>query len=407
MKKHRDIILLVALLAALIIFTVIGLGSSADENADMSVPTTHSSAPHGALALMRWTESLGYDAQRLEYTSFVLDEQDDALVVLNPTELFNRTQSEMVLDWVEAGGVLLLAHDFPMLFGGNPILDELDMNIRAYNDQFGDAGEIARAPVMQPVLHAPSTTSVLAQTSYVLNVARHDAASLVGVPLSEMSDAPDEGQTSPDTPDTFQAVVVGVKHGQGYIYVSSATYPFTNEGLRDNDNAALVLNMLRRVPPGGRIQFDEWHHGYFTPPSLRSTMMDNPWGQAVIYSLVVVALFLVANGRRLGKPVPLPETLVRRSSAEYIESMADMYRRGKKRDFIQRHYYTSLKRRLARSHAINPHQDNAAFVRELARYRDIDEAALLALLERLERGTASENDLLTLVDESDSILPRR
>jgi propanediol dehydratase small subunit len=102
--------------------------------------------------------------------------------------------------------------------------------------------------------------------------------------------------------------------------------------------------------------------------------------------------------------VPFREETARRSSAEYVENMADLYQRGRKRAFIVRHIHTSFKRHIARPFGINPHLDDEDFVTELARYREVDEQRLLALLKRMRRTDVSEDELLRIASERDAIL---
>ena len=198
-------------------------------------------------------------------------------------------------------------------------------------------------------------------------------------------------------------LLAGIRQGKGYIYLSSATLPFTNAGLRDDQDAALVLNLFRRLPSGGRILFDEYHHGFFTPPSLRTMILSRPWGWALLYALAVIGAYLLLTGRRFGRPVPLREEVTRRSSAEYVESMADLFQRGGKRAFILQHYYTAFKRRLARPFGINPQIDDESFVKELARYRPVDAQQLLTILARLRRERISEDELVRTVVAADEI----
>jgi hypothetical protein len=200
------------------------------------------------------------------------------------------------------------------------------------------------------------------------------------------------------------AIVAGIKRGRGYIYLSAATHPFTNAGLRDSENAGLALNLLRRVPAGGRIQFDEYHHGFFTPPSTTRVVLGSPWGWAGAYAALAVGLYLLLSGRRFGRPIPLKEEVTRRSSAEYVESMADLFQRGGKRGYILRHYQAAFKRRLAKPLGVNPQLPDDEFVRDLARYRDLDQPALLALLARMRGERASEAELLRAVAEADEYL---
>jgi hypothetical protein len=135
--------------------------------------------------------------------------------------------------------------------------------------------------------------------------------------------------------------------------------------------------------------------------------MSNAWGWALVYVLAMLALYLLLTGRRFGRPVPLREEVARRSSAEYVESMADMFQRGKKRDFVLQHYYTRFKRRLAKPYGINPRLEDQRFVTELAHYRSIDQAALLNMLGRLRQQQIGEDDLLRVVQEADSAWIRK
>ncbi len=379
MKNRRDLIILGSLFALLVLFTILGPGRQTEDEEMTFSPTTHSSGPSGALALLRWSNELGYTAERLEFREFAVDAQTDVLFMLNPPEPVLPNHAEMVLAWVEeSGGILVLSRDRANILGGNStILDELDIRVAAYQ---GEPQVIERAPLQQPALHTPPVQDVLVDTGYVLETPRSDVVHLVGV---------EDG-----------TVLMGVQHGEGYIYLSSSSYPFTNRGLRDSQNAVMVLNLLRRTPEGGRILFDEYHHGFFEPPSFRSILFSTPWGWALIYALAVLALYAILTGRRFGRPVPLLEEVRLRSSAEYVESMADLLQRGRKTRFIQEHYYTSFKRRLARPYGINPHLEDDAFVAELARYRELDHAKLLGLLTRLHSTHLDEKALLRVLEET-------
>lgn len=381
MTRYRDLLILLALFVVLVAFTILGPGQSQADAPDGRA-TTHSSAPEGVLALLRWTQAIGYDARRLEYTAFALDADTAALFIINPSLPINRTAAGEVLAWVANGGTLILIDDQSRIFGGgNAILTALDLEVVPHA---GEPATIERATVLQPVLTTPPVQEVVVQTDRILTFERSDVARLLG------------------TADS--TVLVGIKHGAGYIYVTSASFPFTNQGLRAAQNAALVLNLLRSVPAGGRILFDEYHHGFFTPPSLRSVILGNAWGWALIYTLALLAAYIILTGRRFGRPIPLREEVARRSSAEYVESMADLFQRGGQQSFMLRHYYQSIKRRLARPYSINPRLDDPAFVAELARHRDIDADALLALLARLQQPHIQAAELVQLVAAADAAL---
>lgn len=380
MKNQRDLFIIIGLFVVLILFIAFGPRGE-PTTSDPSRPTTHSSADSGALAMYNWIGEMGYDAQRLEYRAFELDEQDDALFILSPIELIEPQETQKTLDWVDQGGTLILADDSPILFGNvGRVLEELDIEREVYEEEL----LIDRLQSAQPVLDQPPLDEVIVNTERVLVPQRNDYAELIG---------------SGD-----ELVLAGIKYGRGYIYLSTTVYPFTNSGLREEANAEFVLNLLRRVPAGGRVLFDEYHHGFFTPPSTTNTIFSSPWGWAAAYATTAVALYLILSGRRFGKPIPLKEEVTLRSSAEYVESMADLFQRGGKRQYILQHYHRNFKRQLARPYGINPKLDDDAFVRELARFRDVDEAAVLALLNRLCSTPASEAALVRIVEETEQTL---
>jgi len=379
LKNRKDILIIIGLFAALILFIAFGPGRQ-PEPTNRSEATTHSSAPEGALALYTWAREMGYDSRRLEYRAFALDEGDAALLMLNPSQAVSSTQARAILDWVASGGTLIVALDRSALFSPpNQLLDELKFDTAVYTG----TQVIERAAPGQPALDQPPVGQAPVQAGRMLVPQRNDYVKLLGV-----ADA---------------VLMAGVKHGSGYAYISATTFPFSNEGLRDPENAALVLNMLRRVPPGGRIQFDEYHHGYFTPPSTGKALLGNPWGWGAAYAVLVIGMYLVLGGRRFGRPIPLREEVLRRSSAEYVESMADLFQRGGKRAYILRHYRAALKRRLARKDGVNPQVDDAEFLRELARARPIDEQALGALLQRLRAENPGEAELVRAVADADEL----
>lgn len=378
---RRELLALVALFAALVAF--IAFGPLQSDEGQGGSPTTYASADAGALALYQWLDAIGYDAQRLEYSDFALAPSDDLLFVLAPAQTYRAEEADALLAWVEAGGTLVLADDRPGQFSdARTILRALDLRIERL-----DEGAIGAAPILQPAIGEPPAVRLLANTRAVVRGERGDLAILAGTPNGE-------------------AVLVGLQRGEGYVYVSSARYPFTNAGLRDPQNAAVVLNMLRRVPDGGRIRFDEIHHGFVSQPSLRGLLMGSPWGWAILYALLIGAAYLVATSRRFGRPVPLREEVARRSSAEYLESMAGLLRRGGKRAYIAAHFRAALKRRLARPAGLAPTEDDAAFVGELAALRSIDAATLSRLLARLRRPDLSEQELLSTIAETDRLEAR-
>ncbi len=385
MKQRRDLFLLLALIAALVLFAIIGPQSN-DDDALSIAPTTRSSGPGGALALLRWLEAQGYDARRLEFQDFALEPATDVFFMLGPRETVTEEHAAIVFDWVDQGGTLIYASE--RLFGPDPLLNELDIDLEPFEDAQNEFlfDSIEWAQVLQPVFDAPPLQEALVRTDRVLASERIDVVPLLG-----------QGPNY---------VLMGMRYGEGYVYVASALFPFTNDGLRAEPNAALLLNLLRRAPPDARIVFDEWHHGFFEPPSLRSTVLSNAWGWALIYAALILVVYLILSGRRFGRPIPLAEEVARRSSAEYVDNIASLLQRGGKRDYLREHYLAAFKRRLARPYGLNPGLDDAVFAAELSYYRSIDRTQLETLLRRLRRPGLSDEELLRLLAEADTLEQR-
>ncbi|HMO60415.1 MAG TPA: DUF4350 domain-containing protein, partial [Roseiflexaceae bacterium] len=359
MKGQRDLLLVIGLFGTLILF--IALGPSRSQPADApDAPTSYAAGRGGAYAFFNWVAQMEYDARRLEYRAFELSSDDDMLVMLNPSEPVTRDEAREVITWIEDGGILILADDTPAFMGPpNAVLDELEVDIRVYST----TATIARSAPLQPALDRPAVAEAEVRAGRMVVPRVHSYAAILGEP-----DA---------------AVLIGMQRGRGYAYISSSVYPFTNAGLRNPENARVVLNLLRRVPYGGRIVFDEYHHGRVAPPSSTGLLFSSPWGWAAAYAGAAVAFYLGMSGRRFGRPVPLREETTRRSSAEYVESVADLLQRGSKRAFVQQHYREQFKRRLGRRYAISAQLDDETFVRDLARAIPINETDLRALLWRL------------------------
>lgn len=394
MIRWREILVITALFGVLIAFAVFGpgAGSTSDEGERGS---THSSGDQGALALQRWLGAIGYQPANLEYRDWAVSDDAAALFMIAPVrEPIRDEEAQEILRWVRAGGTLIAVDERPgRLLNANGLWKAL--GVTATVDESDEVQPARRATVTQPLLIDPPVASVPVSATGTLTL--------------------DDGAYVNLLQTRFGPTMIGRQEGRGYIYLSIAAYPFTNAGLREPGSAALVLNLLSRVPRGATILFDEFHHGFTTQAaagqrSLRQIALGQWWGWAALYAVAVVALYLVLTGRRFGRPIPLRRDVVRRSSAEYVQSMADLLRRSGKSERIAQHYHTNLKRRLARPYGIMPMADDGAFVRELLRLggaSDEQGAQLRAVLDGLNRPGIADADLLRLLNQADALVDER
>lgn len=375
---RRDLLVLLGLVG--LIITLVALGPGRSNQDERGTASSHSAATTGALALFRWFEALGYRVERLQHTDFAPPEDAALLIVLGPSEGYSREEAEAVRAWVEAGGVLLVAERRTGAFAGaQPLLAAFELQVAANPNEQSPWF----TPVLQPVLGAPAVEFIRTRQAGVLTSARNDLAALAG--------------------SAEQPVLVGLQHGEGYLFASAAVEPFTNQGLRERTNGLMILNLLRRIPPGSRVVFDEIHHGFRgEQASLRTLLLGTPWGWATLYAMTVGTAYLLLTGRRMGRPVPLPAETARRSSGEYLVSVAGLLQRAGKRDDLLAHYRHEVRRRLIRAHGLTPEVTDATLVAAIAMLNPSRARSIADLLERMARPPSNDADLMALVAEADA-----
>ena len=381
MRITRDVVVVLALFGLLIAFTAYAARRRAElnaEQADSFIPySSHSAQPGGTLALQTWLSRIGYDSRRLESDTFAVPKEARALFVF-PTQLsYTDVELRSVLQWVEAGNTLIV--------GASGLTDANDPLARGLQYKLAPVGYVDRAALEQPLNGAGAPGDILLRTSWGLEVARDDFVEYLG--------------------HSGKPLVVSWARGKGTIFLSSAPFLFTNDALHNDANAGLLLAMLSRIAKGSVIALDEFHLTAERVPtgctaSLRTLLFCEPWGWASLYAFGALGVYLVINGRRFGRVLPLPREVALRNPAEYVLSMAQLFQRAGKRRMIAQHYRRQLKRSLGKPFRINAELPDEEFVRELERFREVERAPLLRVLAALNQPQIGERSLVGLADEA-------
>lgn len=388
MRLSRDrlvFIFLVALLIALAIISAIQRAQGDQQSREQSIAhSSHSSQDRGALALKSWLDAAGFRTRQIENEAFHVNADTRALIILAPYIKFSDEHVAEIVNWVESGNTLVIAEEFT--YGSDKLLQRLNVKLNQTTRYQ------LSAPLEQPVSGATHGERITVDTATSLTLSRDDYVAYLstdGKPL-----------------------LVSFPQGKGRVWFSSAPDLFANANLADDPNAALVMAMFSSVPRGGSIAFDEYHLGLTglgADSSSRSTqnfLMTTPWGWAILSAFFIAFAYLTINGKRFGRVVPLPQTIARRSPAEYVTSMANLYRRAGKRKLIAAHYHRQLKRALGKPYRLNTNLPDEEFVEELARYRDsLDRDALLKTLRALEKNP-DERSLVKLAEQVDKYANR-
>jgi len=156
------------------------------------------------------------------------------------------------------------------------------------------------------------------------------------------------GSTAPVTHfvDDRGALLIDYAYGLGRITILSDPYMVSNGGIKLADNLQLATNMLTAAD--GLIAFDEYHQGKgLAPNSIAGYFAGTPVLLLAGQAGLIVLLILWTRGRRFGRPLPLAQ-VDRRSSLEFVASMAELQQRARAFDLAIENIYTRTRRVLAR-----------------------------------------------------------
>ena len=290
---------------------------------------------------------------------------------------------EEIHRFVEDGGTLIVAGDHESL---NSLLLDYGLEMRKASNSL----ETSRRIPTDPIFPNRPVDEVYSNTDYAIQQTERDVAPLFG--------------------QGTDYSIVTFHEGEGRAFFISCPNIFTRYGLRDDRNATFLYNLMSTLPHRARVGLAQF--GYYAAGSasaanpLMYLLFNTAGGLGVVYSGVIVFLFLILRGRRFGKPLAVEETH-RRVSSEYVHAMTALYQKGDTRRAILRQIRDTFRSDLAARWHINPNLESTSFVEEIARRKPIDTDEFLRLLTELEpRGTISEARLLSLAKQVEAYCDR-
>jgi Domain of unknown function (DUF4350) len=195
------------------------------------------------------------------------------------------------------------------------------------------------------------------------------------------------------------ALLVDYPYGNGRIVILSDPYLFSNGGLSLRDNLQLAINLLTTTE--GLIAFDEYHQGKGTT---RNAWVGYFAGTPILPILgQLVALILVilwTSSRRFARPLPLKQ-VDRRSSLEFVASMAELQERARAYDLAIENIYSRTRRVLARYAGMEYNSPRAEIAARVAARSSLEARSLEVLMRRCEEaingGPVTERQSIQLV----------
>ena len=364
---------MLTLIAALAILAVIAISTAIPPN-DQLNPSSRSAGSLGTLALYTWFSDLGLDVGRISTTFDVSG--SDVVFCYDPTVALTNADIASLMTFLQSGGDLVLVVTPDSLAAAAPLLSKLEVN---------PSGSIGAGTAMV-ALPFDSTDRVRA------------------VPVGNGLTLADQAPLVPMLVERNGVVAGMVRVGAGRAYVLGDTEPLSNDGLRHGNSSFLALSLLQRAR-GGRISFDEYHHGEGAQTNGAGAIFDGPVGLAALLIAGVVLLAIALNGRRLGKPVQDRGEAAVPSATAYVTAMGQLFARSRQRGPIAAHYADELKRRIGAATGVDSHLDDDAFTAAIALTNAQSAQALAALLahaRRLASGRPEEGELLQLARDVDA-----
>ena len=382
-RPSREMLLVLGLFALMVtVVLILGAATRANRPYDLA-----SRGPDGLVALRLWLEELGYEVGTTGDAVFVLPETADALFVYPNDHPYTADEAATLIEWTRQGRALVVV-----------------------GPARGD-GELGRAlGVRQRDQLAAERTDILWQRAPVLTAAPAGLGTIGSARPLDLRDAPD---ALPVVATDGGDVTVALRRlGAGTVWHLSPRHDLTNLALKDEPQGAIVLAVLRTVPPGGQVVFDTYHR--FGPPAaaprtLYDWLYGTPYGWAALYSALVLFVYLLLQGIRLGPPLrPRLETR-RREAAEYVRAMAGLQRRAHAAPAIAAYHKQRLKLGLGRQHQLDSGLDDADFVLALRRrgeHLGPERLEHIANLLTELSGQPGEERLTRLVADVDRVLER-
>jgi hypothetical protein len=429
MRQRIGIILTVVLVLGVLIVINAASYKSEDEQPDVELApnrSTYHSGATGTRALYDLLSESGYPVMRWrEVPSQLMGENTprvQTFVIIGDTALsIDEDEARSLLMWVGRGGRLVLIDRNPEeqllpASGGWVVATDFG-EIPSLTVNPGNAGEMTEKikPIQpsQPTLLTQNVESVMpsrfaSTISFVRNSIDSKSEPKQAPPAEqslpddeEFEDEPSSipetvgppaaagDQSTPLSPapvvhlaDSRGALLLDYPLGNGRIVVLSDPYILSNNGISLNDNLQLGVNLLTTTE--GLIAFDEYHHGKGTTQNaLVGYFSGTPILPILGQLLALVLVVLWTSSRRFARPLPLKQ-IDRRSSLEFVASMAELQQRARAFDLAIENVYLRTRRVLARYAGMEYNSPRAEIAERVAARSSLEAKPLEVLMRQCE-----------------------
>ena len=383
----------------------------------------------GTRALYDFLHESGYQVARWrESTASLLSfngPKPATIVVIGATIVpFSDSESKELLHWVETGGRLVIIDRSP---DHRLLPSSGDWTIGAHLTSFPWTDidptnfeqmttGVKPVPPSQPTLTARDVQEILpsrfAGTITVTTTGESDQKrsgakdKAAGGETEESSDdsetsetpSPETAGSGPPSPRTGSAKVspapvvnfareggallVEYPHGNGRIVLVSDPFIVANNGINRADNLQFAVNVVSGN--GGLVAFDEFHQGRSATHNALIQYFAGTPVLAICGQFALIGLMVIwSRGSRFARPLPLPR-VDRRSSLEFVASMAELQQRARAHDLALENIYGRVRRVLVRRAGLNHSSPRTEIAARIAARSGLNQKKLETLMRNCE-----------------------
>jgi hypothetical protein len=386
--------------------------------------STFNSGATGTRALYDFLRESGYQVTRWSESPASLlsfsGPKPATIVVIGQTVVpFSKTESKELLRWVEKGGRLVIIDRSP----GPGLLPasgvwRIASHVASYpwaevdpNNLEQMTNGVKLVSPSQPTLLARDVGSVLpSRFAAVITIAPQEAKKTSNGAKAQTEtevdteESPSDSNAEP-TPDNSPpalakqnlktstapvinfatergGLLVDYPHGQGRIVLLGDPFIVANNGISRADNLRLAINVV--TGGGGLIAFDEFHQGRSATHNALIQYFEGTPILALCGQFALIGLAIVwSRGRRFARPLPLPH-VDRRSSLEFVASMAELQQRAKAHDLALENIYGRVRRVLVRHAGLSNSSPRAEIAARVALRSGLNREELETLMRNCE-----------------------
>lgn len=342
-----------------------------------SLPSTFNPKPSGYSGLFELARRVGIKCQRWQLPYRRLRNTKGLLVIVSPGESLQEFELDQLLSWVAAGNNLIYLDNFTYSYSRR-IVTRLGSRIAEVASVLD--GRLSISSTDPLFTFVPSLT--------VTSDTRIDG----GRPLLE---------------DSTGCLITEMQHGKGRVLLGVVPALGANKHLSDKENwpnLQFMINLLSTAD--GDILFDEVCHGYSQAGNVFVYLGRSPAGMMFLQLLIIFAVAILSTVQRFGA-VKSIHTRRRLSSLEFINGMANTFRRARAADLAFDVLNHSFRARLCKALAVSPHENDAKLCEAWAAATGGSagelEAYLVNSTTALGKKQLTDQELLALVSACDKI----